>query len=160
MTASEYPADVLWYIATQLTSYSITMSLGSPSLVPRPSKCVYWGSGNETRDHQDITAACNITKIHFDITMTSPVYCNTYDIIWYHNINHLLLVDHVSLWLMEDEETVPAIWREHLQGTVPQEVSPLVDLSYRAIWPLDTANECVCMYACVGAGDGRQNVYM
>jgi len=55
---------------------------------------------------------------------------------------------------MEDEEVVPAVRREHLQGTVPQEVSPLVDLSYCVIWPLDTANERVRTYECVGRGGG------
>ena len=49
---------------------------------------------------------------------------------------------------------VPAVRREHLQGTVPQEVSPLVDLSYCVIWPLDTANECMHTYECVGRGGG------
>ena len=46
---------------------------------------------------------------------------------------------------MGDEELVPAVQREHLQGTVPQEAggSPLVDLSYRVIQPLDTANQCM-----------------
>ena len=34
---------------------------------------------------------------------------------------------------------------------------PLVDLSYHLLQPLDTANECMSMYACVGGGgDGRQ----
>ena len=64
---------------------------------------------------------------------------------------YVLVVDFVSFRLVEYEEVVPAVRREHLQGTVSQEVAPLVDLSYCAIRPLDTANECGCV--CRGMGD-------
>jgi len=61
---------------------------------------------------------------------------------------------------MGDEELVPTVRQEHLQGTVPQEAggSPLVDLSHRVIQPHDTANECMRMYAC-GGGMGDKSVY-
>ena len=51
----------------------------------------------------------------------------------------LLLVDLVSLRLVEDEKVVSSIRWEHLQCTVSQKVSPLVDLSYCVIRPLDAA---------------------
>ena len=41
---------------------------------------------------------------------------------------------------MKDEEVVPAVAGKHLQGAVPQEVAPLVDLTDGAERYLHTAN--------------------
>ena len=72
--------------------------------------------------------------------------------------NPLLLVNLDSLWLVGDEELVPAVRREHLQGTVPQDVRHLwisCIVSYSHLIQLMSA--CVCMRV---GGDGRQCVYV
>ena len=69
-----------------------------------------------------------------------------------------LVVESVSLVSVEDEELVSAVGGEHLEGTVSQEVAPLVYLPHNRIRPLHTPEVSgegvytVWMYVCTYTG--------